>query len=227
MLHHLINLLYPNQCLSCGDNLCQGEHLICTQCLLHLPFSLDYNDRENDLCRQFYGRFEYLMCSSLFFYTKTGIVQHLIHQLKYNRKSEVGVFLGEIFGNKLSQTNWSKSVDAIVPVPLHPKRLKFRGYNQAEQISIGISNSTGIAIDSCSLSRNLFTGTQTKKDKDMRWENVRDVFEVRDTRDLRGKHILLVDDVITTGSTIEGCVRALQQIPDIRISVGCLATPKI
>jgi ComF family protein len=226
MLKYLINLIYPENCLACGDNLLENEKTICTTCLINLPKTFDYNDDNNALSTLFAGRIALEHCSAFLFFSKKGIVQHLIHQLKYNHKPEVGIFMGKLHGYLLSKAKWAANIDRILPVPLHPDRQKTRGYNQSGMIAQGLSSVLGIEIDDFSLYRNIYTETQTRKDREHRNENVKNVFSIREPKSLEGKHILLVDDVITTGATINGCCQSLKEVKNLKISLACLAIPK-
>jgi ComF family protein len=225
MLKDLINLLYPLQCFACRKNLHQNEFLICLECLFHLPKTNFQNDLSNAVSKLFWGRAKVEMATAFLFFTKAGKVQHLIHQLKYSKKPEIGVFLGKLFGKDLRKSPNFQKIDVIIPVPLHPKKTKFRGYNQSEKIAVGLSQTMDISVDTTSFVRRTETETQTRKNRFSRWENVKEVFAVDDENALKNKHILLVDDVITTGATIEGCIRKLTAIEGVRVSVVSLAFP--
>ena len=225
MLKDLINLLYPLQCLACGKTLHQNETLLCLDCLFHLPKTNFQNDPSNAVCKLFWGRAKVEMATSFLFFTKAGKVQHLIHQLKYGQKPEIGVYLGKLFGTDLLKSPCFQGIDVIVPVPLHPRKIKLRGYNQSEQIAVGLSQTMHIPVDTTSVVRCVATETQTRKTRFNRWENMKGVFAVADQDALKGKHVLLVDDVITTGATIEGCIRKLTDIEGVRVSVVSLAVP--
>ena len=225
MLKDLLNLLYPLQCLACRKNLHQNETLICLDCLFHLPKTNFHNDSNNAVCQLFWGRAEVEMATAFLFFTKSGRVQHLIHQLKYSKKPGIGVYLGKLFGKDLLKSPNFQQIDVIIPVPLHPKRTKVRGYNQSEKISDGLSQTMKIPVDTTSFVRRTNTETQTRKNRFSRWENVKEVFSVEDENALKNKHILLVDDVITTGATIESCIRKLTAIEGTRVSVVSLAFP--
>jgi len=225
MLKDLINLLYPLQCLACRKNLHENEFLICLECLFHLPKTNFHNDPLNAVCKLFWGRAEVEMATAFLFFSKAGKVQHLIHQLKYSKKPEIGVFLGKLFGKDLLKSPKFQEIDVIVPVPLHPRKTKIRGYNQSEKIAIGLSQTMNVPVDISSFVRRTNTETQTRKNRFSRWENVKEVFAVNDENALKNKHILLVDDVITTGATIEGCIRKLTAIEGTRVSVVSLAIP--
>jgi len=193
--------------------------------LFHLPKTNFHNDHNNAVCQLFWGRAEVKMATAFLFFTKSGRVQHLIHQLKYSKKPEIGVYLGKLFGKDLLKSPNFQQIDVIIPVPLHPKRTKVRGYNQSEKIADGLSQTMKIPVDTTSFVRRTNTETQTRKNRFSRWENVKEVFSVEDENALKNKHILLVDDVITTGATIEGCIRKLTAIEGTRVSVVSLAFP--
>ncbi len=146
-----------------------------------------------------------------------------MHNLKYRGQKQIGSQLGYLFGNDLKQIDFFKTVDFIIPVPLHPQKFKKRGYNQSEYIAYGLSQSLGIKLSTDNLIRVQFSSTQTKKSKYMRWENVRNIFQVIDTKLFENKHILLIDDVITTGSTIEACFLALNKCENIKFSIATIA----
>jgi len=225
MLKDLINLLYPLQCLACRKNLHQNESLICLECLFHLPRTNFHNDTNNAVSQLFWGRAKVETATAFLFFTKSGKVQHLVHQLKYSKKPEIGVYLGKLFGKDLRKSSGFQTIDVIVPVPLHPRRAKVRGYNQSEKIAVGMSQTMNIPVDTSSFVRRTNTETQTRKNRFSRWENVKEVFAVNNENALKNKHILLVDDVITTGATIEGCIRKLTAIEGARVSVVSLAVP--
>jgi len=193
--------------------------------LFHLPKTNFHNDSNNAVCQLFWGRAEVEMATAFLFFTKSGRVQHLIHQLKYSKKPGIGVYLGKLFGKDLLKSPNFQQIDVIIPVPLHPKRTKVRGYNQSEKISDGLSQTMKIPVDTTSFVRRTNTETQTRKNRFSRWENVKEVFSVEDENALKNKHILLVDDVITTGATIESCIRKLTAIEGTRVSVVSLAFP--
>jgi ComF family protein len=157
------------------------------------------------------------------YFNKGNKVQQLIHQLKYKGRKDIGIFLGRKYGQNLKYSPFFLTVQLIVPVPLHTKKRMQRGYNQSEQFAIGLGESMKIPVDPDAICRRKETETQTKKSRFRRWQNVAEVFEVKDPRSLERLHILLVDDVITTGATLESCIRALSPIPGIRISVATIA----
>jgi ComF family protein len=150
-------------------------------------------------------------------------VQHLIHSLKYKGSRETGVYLGKLLGTDLQKSELFSSVELVIPVPLHPKKQHKRGFNQSERIGEGIGRAMKIPLLNDRLIRIIHTSTQTKKTRESRWDNVKNAFSVQETSDLENKHILLVDDVLTTGATLESCSRQLLKIPGVRVSVATLA----
>lgn len=217
-----VQLIYPRVCPSCGNALFRNEKLLCTYCLYNLPKTNFHTIENNPINELFVGRVRIEHSAALFHFHKRGRVQRLLHQLKYKGRTDIAVFLGEILGKDLSKNELFSQIDCIIPVPLHKDRLRERGYNQSEQIAIGLSKSMKVPIDTTSLVRNKFTHTQTKKTQQARWENVKTAFEVINTKALENKNILLVDDVITTGSTIESCVKVINEIENTKVFIACL-----
>jgi len=171
----------------------------------------------------FWGRVKIHSAATFLHFTKTGRVQKLVHQLKYKNKTEVGVLLGELYGRDLKKADLFKNVNVIIPVPLHWKKQMQRGFNQSEMFGRGLSKAMKARLDTKTLLRSVATETQTKKSRIERWENVSEVFDLKDEKQLEGKHILLVDDVITTGATMEACASKLLEIKDVRVSLATIA----
>ena len=159
----------------------------------------------------------------MYYFYKGGKVQQLMHKLKYKGQSEIGIYLGNMYGKELIKTTRFNTVNYIIPVPMHPKKQKKRGYNQSEIIARGLSQSMNATVDTATLIKSTSTQTQTRKSRFSRWENVKEVFELKEHNHLIDKHVLLVDDVITTGSTLESCILNLLKVPGIKISVASLA----
>ena len=180
-------------------------------------------NEDNPLARMFYGKVRLKAVTACFFFSKEGKVQHLIHELKYKGNADAGVYLGQALGKSIKEAPLFQNVDFLIPVPLHPKREKERGYNQSLMIARGISETTGIPIGEKYLMRSVNTATQTHKSKEERWKNVKDIFEIRHPEQLKGKYVLLVDDVLTTGATLEACALKLSVIPGITISCATAA----
>ena len=219
----LINLLFPRTCAACGTLLLEGEDTVCTTCRFLLPKTGYEQHSDNPLAQIFYGQMPFNAVTAEFFFSKTGKVQHLIHGLKYHHCRENGIFLGQEIGKSLLQAPDYQGIEYIVPIPLHPKKEKIRGYNQSHVIAEGISEIMNIPIAEKCLVRRVFTDTQTKKSREDRYQNVKDIFHVEKPEILENKHVLLVDDVLTTGATLMSAGKALMQIEGIKISVATVA----
>lgn len=219
----ILNLFYPRVCAACGETLLKDEETVCLKCRFTMPKTGYELNPDNPLAQKFYGRVRFHAVTACFFFAKTGKVQHLIHELKYKGNKEAGVFLGQQLGESIKEAPLFQGIEYLIPVPLHPKREKQRGYNQSLMIAQGIHEVTGIAIGDKYLIRAVHTSTQTKKSADERFKNVKDIFEVRFSNELENKHILLIDDVLTTGATLEACAHQLENIPGITISAATAA----
>ena len=222
-LNSILNLFYPRVCAACGEALLKDEETVCLKCRYLLPKTGYELNAENPLAQHFYGRVRFHAVTACFFFAKSGKVQHLIHELKYKGNKEAGVFLGQQLGETIKDAPLFQGIDYLIPVPLHPKREKQRGYNQSLMIAKGISEVTGIAIGDKYLVRAIYTETQTHKTAEQRFKNVKDIFEVRFAEELKDKHVLLIDDVLTTGATLESCAHQLENIPGIVISAATAA----
>lgn len=218
-----INLFYPRLCEACGNYLFKNEETICTRCLFHLPKTDFHLNKNNPVSILFWGRVNINYATSYYTFSKGSQFQKLIHKLKYHNKKEIGITLGKHFGESLKKSDFFKDIDVIIPVPLHPKKEKIRGYNQANLVAIGLSKSMLKPIESNNLIRKIHTESQTKKNKLERWENVDNIFELVEPSSLINKHILLVDDVVTTGSTLESCANALLKAEGAKVSIATLA----
>lgn len=223
ILNDLVSLFYPEVCPCCGELLNHTEKTICLSCHYLLPRTGYERVSDNPLERLFYGKVRLHAAMACYFFTKHGRVQPLIHELKYKSNREAGIFLGKQIGRAILESEKYRDISVLVPVPLHPKRERKRGYNQSEILALGIREVSGIPISRNNLIRGVATQTQTKKTRDERWKNVSNIFSVRQPDAFAGRHLLLIDDVITTGSTIEGCVKVLETIEGTRISVAAAA----
>ena len=221
-IYDFINLFFPDVCPVCGDGLLRGENIMCVPCLLKLPRTNFHMETDNKTCELFAGRVPFKAATSFFYYNKFSKYSHLIHEMKYNGKTEIGSYLGSLLGNELRKTGFSKGIDLIIPVPLHRKRLIMRGFNQSECIAQGISKATKIPVETKVIKRTVNTSTQTAKNKQDRTTNMENVFELISTKELENKHVLLVDDVITTGATIESLAKSIENIEGIKISIASL-----
>jgi ComF family protein len=215
----LIELFFPRICAVCSKSLFLHERVICTPCLLHLPETGYQKDPDNRAARIFWGRVRLVHCSAWLHYKKGNSTQKLIHQLKYKGRQDIGEHLGKLYGRKMQSCNALTDVDGIIPVPLHWKKERRRGYNQSLSIAKGISAETGKPVWTDKVVRKVSNVSQTTKDRFGRWENARERFSLKPGHGLEGKHILLVDDVITTGATIEALAGVFEEKDHVRISV--------
>ena len=222
MFNDFISLIFPKVCYACGKSLFKTEDCVCTYCLFHLPKTNFHLYSDNPVVKLFWGRANVFSASSLYTFAKGGRVQHLIHQMKYRGKKEIGVSIGKYYAKELKASPSFSGVNMIIPVPLHPKKLKKRGYNQSEFFAQGMSD--GFEVEkSIALVRTFASETQTKKSRFARWKNVEEIFKITEPEKLQGKHILLVDDVVTTGSTLDACAQKILEVPDTKVSVATIA----
>jgi len=223
LLNDLLFLIYPQVCEVCNNVLAEHEHQICTKCLYELPKTNYHLNIDNPVNQLFWGKVKINSATSYFFFKKGSKFRKLIHKFKYSGKKEIGFELGKKFGNQLAESVYFKDIDIIIPVPLHPDKLKKRGYNQSNWLAKGISKTMNKLIDNHSLCRKVFTDTQTKKNRHERWENVKSAFEIIDSESLKNKHILLIDDVVTTGATLEACASIILEIENTKVSIATIA----
>ena len=212
-------LLFPVICKGCGKTAPSSGQILCRLCEAHLPRTRFEKDAGNPVVQMFWGRAILEFAFSVFYYRKGELLQELIHQLKYKGSRETGTYLGEVTGKILNSTGLSKDPDVIVPVPLHPRKEKIRGYNQAAILAGGISSVTGLPVVANSVTRTVHSGSQTRRGRYERWENVEGIFKVLHPDLFRDKHVLILDDVVTTGATLEALCQELHKIPRIRITV--------
>ena len=224
MLNDFLSLIFPKVCAACGKSLFKSEESICTYCLYHLPKTNFHLYTDNPVVKLFWGRTNIYSASSLYSFSKGSKVQHLIHQLKYRGKKEIGQTIGKYYGKELKVAPMFSSADVVIPVPLHLQKLKKRGYNQSEMFAQGIAESMNAETSGEILIRTFASETQTKKSRFARWKNVEEVFKVILPEKIKGKHILLVDDVITTGATLEACANKILEVPGTKVSVATIAT---
>ncbi len=219
----LVSLVYPRYCFACTDGLVKGEEILCTRCIHNLPRTGYHFYKENPLYKRLYGRIPIETAFAFLLFKKGGSVQQLMHEFKYNNHREIGQVIGRVYGEELYKSGFSSYFDMILPVPLHPLKHKRRGYNQSEEFAKGLSETLQVPWTSGVLHRLIMTDTQTKKSKLRRWENVNEVFTVQDKEAVTGKRILLVDDVITTGATVEACALALINSGCQEVTIGSMA----
>ncbi len=223
MLRDLAYLFFPIYCAACDSPLHRNEKVMCTSCRHELPLGNFHNVNAKKIEKVFYGRIKIEKVTSLLIYQKDGIVQNLIHNLKYRGRQEIGKELGKWLGDEMLESTQYIGVNAVIPVPLHKKRLRERGYNQVEKFGIEIAKKLDTKYIDSVLKKKSYNNKQSKREKQARWTNTAETFEIENQSLLENKHILLVDDIITTGATIEACVRVLKSIPGIKISVASMA----
>jgi ComF family protein len=222
LFEDFLSLFYPPFCLGCSGPLVKGEETLCTVCLSNLPKTHYHRRVENPVLNRLAGRLPIRHGWAFLKFQKGGVVQHLLHQLKYNNCPEIGERLGKAYGHELQEAS-DDQFDLIIPVPLHKSRLRHRGYNQSAWFAKGLSDALQIPWDETISIRTQATATQTRKNRAARWENVQRVFSVSPHVSLASKRILLVDDVITTGATLEACGRHLLDCGCSTISIACIA----
>lgn len=219
------SLIFPQVCLACEETLARGEDFLCTTCRTQLPYT-DYHklpSRENPLARRFWGKVPVHYALSYLRFLRRGRVQHLLHQLKYKGQRDIGLVLGRWYGAELAEQGLATDFDLIVPVPLHPRKLAKRGYNQSDTFAEGLSIGLAVPWSATALRRTEHTDSQTRKNRTERWENVAEVFEVAELLAVADKRILVVDDVLTTGATLESCAAALLAAGAADVSVATIA----
>ena len=223
MFKGLVNLFFPPVCAGCHSLLLPNENVICTLCRHTIPLTNHHLNRENEAFKKFYGRIPVEHCSALLYFHKKGIVQELIHNLKYKGQEEIGTVLGEWCAAGLNEILALQTIDAIIPVPLHKRKLRERGYNQVATFGLALSKRLGISYNPNILERNIYSKTQSKKSLFNRSEGIDTLFDVSYSEKDHNKHYLLIDDVLTTGATLEACSHALLKIPGAKISIICMA----
>ncbi len=209
--------------MGCGSDVIDLDNFLCLECINDLPHTNFALHANNPVEKIFWGRVAISNAMSEFYFSKASIIQNLIHEFKYKGNRKVGNYLGNLMGKSLLQSNRFHDIDAMIPLPLFKKKEKKRGYNQAEILCAGISEINHIPVLKNNVTRTIHTETQTKKGRTQRWENVEKIFFVAQPKQLEGKHILLVDDVITTGATLESCAAEILKISNVRLSVATLA----
>lgn len=223
IINEINNILLPRVCFGCNAQLFSGEHILCAVCRHDVPLT-DYNYlEENEVDRIFYGRIPIKKASSFVFFSKNGVVKNLLHWLKYKNQEQIGGFFGDWCGAHLKEDGQLNHIDAVVPVPLHPKKQKKRGYNQVALFAQKIAENLGAEFCDDWLIKVKNTKTQTKKGRHWRWESSKDAFQLNTSNHNTFKHVLLVDDVITTGATIEACAQTLLKQENIEVSVLSMA----
>lgn len=217
------HLFFPHICEGCGSDIIETHNIICAKCYSHLPETGFFNFSENPVAKIFYGRIKVQYAASAFYFTKHSLMQNLLIQLKYRGNKDVGIFLGKITGLQIKKSSLFNNIDIIVPLPLNKKKEFKRGYNQALLICQGIAEVLQKPINKNAIVRTVFTETQTHQNRVSRWQNMEDVFQIFQPDAIKGKHILLVDDVVTTGATLEACGQKILQIDGTQLSIATVA----
>lgn len=221
MAEGLSHLIYPRLCEGCSKPLLAEEEVLCLNCnVYHLPRTAYHHITDNETAMRFAGRVQVEKATSFAYFTPEGLLQHLLHRLKYDGKQYIGTYLGKQLAYDLVQIDWQHGIDAIVPVPLHPDKEAARGYNQSQLLAEGMAEVWGIPVWNDVLQRVKNTESQTQKTREERIENMQDAFVAAKTEKIQGKHLLLIDDVLTTGATLEACAIALKITPNVKISIA-------
>lgn len=224
IISDFVSLLYPNLCIICGQNLLKSEHQLCVSCLNSIPRTGYHLLKDNPVEKRFWGKVPVFRATAFFYFQKGSQFQKLLHELKYRDNKEIGETMGKYAAVELLESIDFSSIDVIIPIPLHPQKYAKRGYNQSEWIGKGLAQIFDKPQDTSTLIRTIENTTQTKKSVFERYENTEGIFELTDKKTLENKHVLLVDDVLTTGSTIEAAINTLLRVKDIKISIFTLAS---
>ncbi len=223
MLKDLIHLFFPHVCTGCGSDVIDSSNMLCLRCISEMPLTNFFEQPRNPVEEKFYGRMPVRHAAAAYYFTKNSMLENLVYQLKYRGNKSIGVYLGKLMGEQLKQSPQFQSVDAIIPLPLNKRREKKRGYNQATALANGIHSIWNKPVLDKAVVRKIYTETQTKKDRLSRWENMQGVFDIAQPEALRGKHLLLVDDVVTTGASLETCGIEILKVSGATLSVATLA----
>lgn len=218
----VLHFLFPHVCEGCGTDVLEQDHFLCLRCLSSLPKTDFHFYPDNPVEKHLWGRLPVTAATAQYYFTKGSLMQHLMHQLKYRGNKELGVYLGRLMGHALKDSNRFRFVDALIPLPLFAAKERKRGYNQATVLCEGMAEVMGKPVLKDAVIRTAHTESQTKKNRIERWLNMEGRFDVVQPQKLEGKHVLLVDDVITTGATLEACAAVLLQRANVQVSLATL-----
>lgn len=220
MFRRLLDFIAPRSCVVCGRRLGVNDDVLCPSCVFHLPRT-DYHlsPLDNPMARLFWGIIPVERVAAYTYYAPGSELAQMVYELKYHDRPDIGVALGRMMATEMQDAGFFDDIDLLVPVPLAPRRERQRGYNQSRQIALGVSEITGLEVSDCAVRRTVFKGSQTELSRWDRQENVEDVFRLRDAGSLRGRHVLLIDDIVTTGATVCACARELLKVDGVRISI--------
>ncbi|OQP47536.1 phosphoribosyltransferase [Niastella yeongjuensis] len=222
-LHPLLHLFIPHHCAGCGSDIIGRQQVLCMHCINRLPVTGFHHHADNPIEKIFWGRMPIDAASSYLYFSKDSLLQHIVHELKYKGNKELGLFIGRKMGEALLQTQRFQQIDALVPLPLFTARQRKRGYNQASLLCRGMAAVLSLPVLEQIIRRHTSSDTQTNKNRIDRWLNMQHKFELQQPDAISGKHILLVDDVITTGATLEACGQQLLTVPSTRLSIMTMA----
>ncbi len=216
-------MFFPKVCYACGEALSHNQVHICSRCYLEMPQTHFWKNRDSTVPKKFWSRVDFQKATSFLHFHSKGRVQRLVHHFKYKSIPEIGITLGEWAASELQAQAFFEGIDLIVPIPIHDRKRALRGYNQSDYIAEGIANVTGLMVRTDSLKKQIHTSSQTRKSKYERWENVKHSFQLSNERAFENKHILLVDDVLTTGATVEASALAFCKVPNHQLSLLTMA----
>jgi ComF family protein len=223
MFQEISSLLFPKLCYACGEYIGQLNRLICSSCIQEFPRTNFYKSKYNLIEQKFWGRILIERGTSFLYFQPKGKVQQLIHKFKYKGHKEIGISLGSWAATELLAEGFFDGIDLLIPMPIHGIKKEIRGFNQSDLIVEGIAEVTGLEGGFDLVKKEINTSSQTRKSRFNRWKNVKSTFQVSDKLMFEGKHILLVDDVITTGATIEACATEILKIPNVKLSILSIA----
>jgi len=221
----LLDVFYPQLCAGCGRSLTKQEAVLCMHCLLEMPTTNFNHIHDNILYQKISGRTLIQHAAAYAYFSKDGMLQHLIHQFKYQQQKKIGTLLGELFANEISDLRWVKQTDVLVPIPLHRQKFRKRGFNQSHIIATAMGTTLHKPVAGNALIRIINNPSQTNKSRSERLGNVKDIFAIEQVNALKGKNVLLVDDILTTGATMETCSNLLRSVAaSVSIAVLGIAT---
>ncbi len=222
ILQSATHLFYPHNCVGCGTDILGNDELLCVKCLYNLPYTTFEKYEDNNVEKIFRGRIQIETAVAGYYFAKGEIIQTLVHDFKYNANKSIGFFLSQLMAKRMIETDRFKDIDCLVPLPLFADKEFKRGFNQAKIICDGIGDVLKLPIIEKNVLRQKFTDTQTKKNRLERWKNVADSFKISNPNVFVGKHVALVDDVVTTGATLEACAQKIKEIPETKVSIFTL-----
>jgi len=223
IINDFSHLFFPHVCAGCGTGNISHQSPVCMHCINQLPLTNFHLYTDNPVEKYFWGRIPVSCAASLCHFTDGSLIQHLLHQLKYKSNKDVGYFLGRMMGNSLNAAGRFRDIDVLIPLPLFASRQKKRGYNQSEVLCSGMADILKLPVINDAVMRLTATETQTHKNRIERWMNMEGKFELTKPAAVTGKHVLLVDDVITTGATLEACGQEILKAPGVKLSIAALA----